>query len=457
MTSCCQKGPPLEAHAEKAAARIVKRLRDAGHEAYFAGGCVRDMVRGVEPEDIDIATSARPEQVSALFPKTFEVGAQFGVVIVHAPEADFEVATFRVEGAYVDGRHPESVAFTGAAEDVRRRDFTINGMLYDPLADEVHDWVGGRQDIASRTVRTIGNPEDRFTEDKVRLLRAVRFAARLGYSIEAETYAAMERMAPAIVQVSVERIRDELLRILTADGTGRGLRLMHDTGLLAPILPEIEALVGVAQPPQFHPEGDVFEHTCLMLDAARNPSPELAMGILLHDVGKPPTRTFDVRIRFNEHDAVGTEMAKAICRRLRFSNEQIERIAALVANHMRICTAPRMRLGKLKRLLAMDHLDEHLELHRLDCLTSHGKLDVYDFIRARKAEFTEEQLRPAPLLNGRDLMAMGYRPGPIFGEILSALEEEQLEGRLTDRASAEAWVRSRFPMGEGEVQDGGTE
>jgi len=436
----------MASHAKKAA-EIVKRLRDAGHEAYFAGGCVRDRVRGVEPNDIDIATSARPEEVSALFPKTFEVGAQFGVVIVHAAQADFEVATFRVEGAYVDGRHPESVAFSSAAEDVRRRDFTINGMLYDPLTDDVLDWVGGRKDIASRTIRTIGKPAERFAEDKLRLLRAVRFAARLGYSIEAETYAAIERMAPAVVQVSAERIRDEFARILTAGGAGRGLRLMHDTGLLKPILPEVEAMVGVAQPPQFHPEGDVFEHTCLMLDAVRNPSRELAIGILLHDVGKPPTRTFDERIRFNEHDVVGAEMAKAICRRLRFSNDQVEHVAALVANHMRICTAPSMRLGKLKRLLAMPRLDEHLELHRLDCLTSHGKLDVYEFILGKQAEFTQEELRPAALLNGRDLMTMGYRPGPRFGEILSALEEEQLEGRLTDRDAAEAWVRARFPMG----------
>ena len=430
---------PLSRDAE----RIVETLRAAGHEAYFAGGCVRDMVMGVPPHDYDIATSARPEEVVRLFPGSLTVGAQFGVVVVLAGSGDFEVATFRVDAASSDGRHPDSVRFCSAREDVARRDFTINGMLYDPTAHQVIDWVEGQEDVRRRVVRAIGNPEERFAEDKLRLLRAVRFAARLDYAVEEKTYAAMVHMAPHTGEVSAERVRDELVRILTGPNAGRAVRLMHDTGLLKPVLPEIEALVGVEQPPQFHPEGDVFEHTCVMLDATRNPSPELAMAVLLHDVGKPQTQTFAERIRFDDHDQAGAEMARDICRRLRFSNDQMEQIVLLVGSHMRFMAVQRMKLSTLKRLLGLNRFDEHLELHRLDCLASHGKLDNYEFLRQKLEEFSLEEIAPEPLVTGRDLIEMGYKPSPLFKRILDAVREEQLENRLTSREESIEWIRQR--------------
>ncbi len=441
--------PALRVEAE----RIVRRLREAGHEACFAGGCVRDMLRGETPADIDIATSARPEEIQRLFENTIAVGAQFGVVIVHTDAADYEVATFRTESAYSDGRHPDHVAFATAREDVLRRDFTINGMLYDPVADEILDWVGGEADLKGRTVRTIGDPDRRFDEDKLRLLRAVRFAARLEYAIEEETYAAMVRHAPELVAVSAERVRDELVRIFTGHHAGRALRLLHDTGLLKPVLPEIEAMVGVEQPPQFHPEGDVFEHTCQMFDHAENPSSELAMGILLHDVGKPGTQRFEERIRFDEHDRAGEELAGHICRRLRFSSGQIRHIVSLVGNHMRFSMAKRMKLSKLKALLALPRFEEHLELHRLDCVASHGKLDIYNFVLDKMEEFGEEEISPAPLVTGHDLRDLGYPEGPQIGRILAAVREEQLEGRVETREAALEWVRRRGSPEENDRSD----
>jgi len=431
---------------------IVRVLREHGHEAYFAGGCVRDMVMGVEPQDYDVSTSARPETVMELFPKTNAVGAQFGVVLVHMGGADYEVATFRADAEYADGRHPTAVEFCSAREDVGRRDFTINGMLFDPIEGKVLDWVGGREDIRRKVVRTIGEPESRFEEDKLRMLRGVRFACRLGFAIEQATYDAMRRKADELGVVSAERIRDELLRILTQPHAGRGLRLMHDVGFLRVILPEVEAMCGVEQPPEFHPEGDVFEHTCMMFDIVDGPSPELAMGILLHDVGKPGTQTFTDRIRFNEHDREGGVTARAVCRRLRFSNDQVEHISELVAQHMRFAAAKRMRLATLKRLLALPRFEEHLELHRLDCLASHRKLDIYDFLRRKLEEFSEEELRPEPLINGRDLLAMGYPQGPVFGRILSEVREQQLEGNLDTREAALEYVRERFPLEGGGCQ-----
>jgi len=431
---------------------IVRVLREHGHEAYFAGGCVRDMVMGVEPQDYDVSTSARPETVMELFPKTNAVGAQFGVVLVHMGGADYEVATFRADAEYADGRHPTAVEFCSAREDVGRRDFTINGMLFDPIEGKVLDWVGGREDIRRKVVRTIGEPESRFEEDKLRMLRGVRFACRLGFAIEQATYDAMRRKADELGVVSAERIRDELLRILTQPHAGRGLRLMHDVGFLRVILPEVEAMCGVEQPPEFHPEGDVFEHTCMMFDIVDGPSPELAMGILLHDVGKPGTQTFTDRIRFNEHDREGGVTARAVCRRLRFSNDQVEHISELVAQHMRFAAAKRMRLATLKRLLALPRFEEHLELHRLDCLASHRKLDIYDFLRRKLEEFSEEELRPEPLINGGDLLAMGYPQGPVFGRILSEVREQQLEGNLDTREAALEYVRERFPLEGGGCQ-----
>ncbi len=428
------------------AGEVVRRLRAAGHESYFAGGCVRDLVMGLAPHDYDVATSARPEQVLSLFAKAVAVGAAFGVVQVLMPAGPVEVATFRTESGYSDGRRPDRVVFASAREDVARRDFTINGMLFDPLSGEVLDWVGGREDIRRRTVRAIGDPRARFAEDRLRLLRAIRFAARFEYAIEEGTYAALCEAAPGVVEVSAERIRDELVRLLCAPHAGRGLRLLRDTGLLQPILPEVAALEGVEQPPQFHPEGDVFEHTGLMLDLARNPSPELAVAVLLHDVGKPQTQTFaEERIRFDEHDKAGEEIARDVARRLKFSGEQIEQIASLVGNHMRFAMVQRMKLSTLKRLLALPGFEDHLELHRLDCAASHGKMDHYEFLRRTLSEMSREEIEPPPLLTGRDLIELGYRPGPQFNVILSELREEQLDGRLADRAAALEYVRQRHP------------
>jgi len=426
------------------AMRILTRLRAAGHVAYFAGGCVRDMLLGVEPEDYDIATSATPEEVMKLFPQAISVGAKFGVVTVPEGGAHYEIATFRADGPPLNGRRPASVRFCDARGDVRRRDFTINGMLYDPITGEVLDWVGGQEDLKRRVVRTIGRPHERFLEDRLRMVRAVRFAARLEFAIEEKTYEAIRQLAPEVRAVSAERLRDELLRILTTRHAGRGLRLLHDTGLLRHILPEVEALVGVDQPPDFHPEGDVFEHTCRMLDLANEPSPELALGILLHDVGKPQTQRVMERIRFDDHDAVGAEMAREICARLRCSRAQSEQVVALVGQHMRLMHAREMKESTLRRLLALPRFEEHLELHRLDCLASHGKLDNWQFLIAARERFVHEKPVPSPLLTGHDLIALGLTPGPLFGKILRDVQEQQLERRLNSRQEALDYVRRQY-------------
>ncbi len=428
-----------------AAIRIVRRLRDAGHIAYFNGGCVRDMLRGVEPQDYDIATSATPEEIQRLFPKTVPVGAQFGVVIVVENGHNFEVATFRSDIGSEDGRRPAAVRYGTPEEDARRRDFTINGMFYDPLAGEVIDFVGGRADIQWRIVRTIGDPRARFAEDKLRLLRAVRFAANLEYLIEPATFAAIQEMAPQIHVVSAERIRDELIKIFTRPHAGRGLELLDATGLLKEVLPEVAAMKGVEQPPEFHPEGDVFQHTKLMLDALpAEPGVVLAFAVLLHDVGKPATfeRAPD-RIRFNEHDRVGAEMAERILRRLRFPNEQIEKIVLCVAEHMRFQFVKEMRPAKLKRILARETFPVELELHRLDCVASHRNLDNYEFLKQKAAELPPEVVKPAPLITGHDLLALGLKPGPLVGQILREVEEAQLEERLRSREEALAFARQR--------------
>ena len=373
------------------------------------------------------------------------------MVLVHTPAGNVEVATFRADSPTSDGRRPDRITFCSARDDVSRRDFTVNGILYDPVEEEILDWVGGRDDLAKKIVRTIGNPHERFEEDKLRLLRAVRFAAGLGFAVESDTYQAMCDMAAQVLDVSIERIRDELCAIVRGGHGGRGLRLLHDTGLLKTILPEVEAMSGVEQPPQFHPEGDVFEHTCMMLDAmVADPSIELAVAVLLHDVGKPQTQTFAERIRFDEHHTAGAEMSRDICRRLRFSNDQIEQIVLLVESHMRFAVVTRMKVSTLKRLLGLPRFDEHLELHRLDCITSHGKLDHYQFVLDKLAEFGEEEIKPEPLLTGADLIAMGYSPGPLFRQILSGVEEEQLEGRITTADAAKEWVKQHFPKDKAE-------
>jgi putative nucleotidyltransferase with HDIG domain len=455
---------------KQAAISIVKRLREAGHVSYFNGGCVRDMVRGVEPQDIDIATSATPEQVQALFARTVPVGAAFGVVLVLEDGHQFEVATFRSDEAYIDGRRPTGVRYGSPEEDARRRDFTINGLFFDPflsptggagvpacgptgggpgqpaLPGRIIDFVGGRADIERKLVRTIGEPRERFTEDKLRLLRCVRFAANLGYEIETATFDAVKEMAAQIHVVSAERIRDELVKILTRPNAGRGLELLDASGLLHEILPEIAAMKGVEQPPEFHPEGDVFVHTRLMLDTLpANPSVVLAFAVLLHDVGKPPTfvRAPD-RIRFNEHDRVGAEMAEIILRRLRFSNDEIEKIVLCVREHMRLQFVKEMRPAKLKRLLARETFPDELELHRIDCASSHRNLENYEFLKAKAAEMPPEVLKPAPLLTGHDLLALGLKPGPSVGQILHEVEELQLEERLKSREEALEFARSRM-------------
>ncbi len=445
------------------AASIVQTLRQRGFQAYLVGGCVRDLLLQHEPKDYDVATNATPQQVMTIFPETYAVGAQFGVVLVPAPDGDVagdvaaeptskshavEVATFRSDIGYSDGRHPDEVRFSrDPQEDVARRDFTINGMLLDPVSGEVLDFVGGRADLQAGIIRAIGDPGQRFSEDKLRMLRAVRFAARFEYTIEPATFAAMQKLAAQIEVVSRERVRDELTRMLTEDHARRAFLLLDASGLLKHVLPDISAMKGVEQPPEFHPEGDVFVHTLLLLDNLPSPCPlTLAWGALLHDVGKPATfRVAPDRIRFDGHVEVGVKMAEKICRDLRFSNDETEQILALVDNHMRFGHATRMKESTLKRFLRMPAFDEHLALHRADCLASHRNLATYEFIEQKRAEISVEKMRPVPLVTGDDLIAAGYLPGPRFREILTAVEDAQLEGRLPSREAALEFVRREFP------------
>jgi poly(A) polymerase len=432
------------------AEHVCRVLRDRGHQAYLAGGCVRDTLLGREPIDYDVATDATPDRVQELFAESLAVGAQFGVVIVMDGSTQVEVATFRSDVGYSDGRHPDRVEFASSPqEDVKRRDFTINGLLLDPFTNEVLDYVGGRKDLEAGIIRAIGNPEDRFREDKLRMIRAVRFAARFHYAIEAATFRAITTLAPDIFQVSAERIRDELTKILTEGAARRGFELLDDTRLLPELLPEIARMKGVEQPPQFHPEGDVWIHTLMMLEQLpANCSPTLAWGVLLHDVGKPPTFTPpdgpNGRIRFDRHVEVGTKMAEDICRRLRFSGDDTEQISALVANHLKFKDVHQMKLSTLKRFVRLPRFEEHLELHRLDCLSSHRNLDAYEFVRKFIAETPPEQVRPPRLLTGEDLKILGYRPGPQFKEILEAVEEAQLNGRINNKDEALKLIRTDF-------------
>ena len=432
------------------AVQIVKTLRDAGHEAYFVGGCVRDELRGVEPKDYDVATSARPEAIQQLFPRTVPVGAAFGVILVVVEDFRFEVATFRSDDSYTDGRRPDQVTFTDARHDAERRDFTINGLFLDPIGNHVLDFVGGQEDIQRKIVRTIGEPEHRFTEDKLRMLRCVRFASTLGYEIDAKTFAAAKRMASQINQVSAERVRDELVKMFTGPNAGRGLQLLDESGLLHEILPEVEAMKGVEQPPQFHPEGDVFVHTKLMMDELREPSTVLAFSCLLHDVGKPPTFTISQekdgseRIRFNEHDQIGAQMADAILKRLRFPNDEREAILACIDNHMTFKDVTKMRRSTLRRLLARPTFAEELELHRIDCQSSHRDLENYAFLKTKQSEFAAIPPKPPPLITGHDLIALGMEPGPALGAMLREVEEQQLEDKLRSREDALEYVRGRL-------------
>ena len=424
--------------------QICQTLRSKGFQAFLVGGCVRDIILGREPADYDVTTDALPGQVEEIFPGSLTVGAKFGVVIVPqetpgAADADrlqVEVATFRSDVGYSDGRHPDRVDYTSSPkDDVKRRDFTINALLLDPETNEILDFVGGREDLKAGIIRAIGNPEARFREDKLRMVRAVRFAARFEYTIEPSTLRAIQHLAPEIGQISKERLRDELTKILTEGAARRGFELLDQTGLLVYLLPEIAKMKGVEQPPQFHPEGDVWIHTLIMIGGLpADSSPTLAWGVLLHDVGKPPTFTPpagpDGRIRFDRHVEVGVKMAGEICRRFRFSNEDTEQILALVANHMKFKDVPRMKPATLKRFVRMEKFAEHLELHRLDSLSSHGKLDSYDLVDRFIAETPPEQVRPTRLLTGDDLIALGLKPGPRFKAILYNVEEAQLDGTI---------------------------
>ncbi len=431
--------------AEQLANRIIATLRTRGHQAWLVGGCVRDLLLGIAPKDYDVATGAPPERLVEIFPRADRVGAHFGVVLVREGAACVEVATFRSDHAYIDGRRPESVHFEhDPRQDVLRRDFTINALLYDPETREVLDYVGGREDLARGVVRAIGDPEVRFREDHLRLLRAVRFAARLNFTIEPATFEAIRRLHRLILRVSAERIRDELCRILTEGGARRGFELLDETGLLEDLLPEVAAMKGVAQPPEFHPEGDVWTHTLLLLEKLRHPSVTLAWGALLHDVGKPPTFRVAGRIRFDGHVEEGVRIARDILTRLRFSNDQIEQILALVAHHMRFKDVRNMRASTLIRFLRMPRFAEHLELHRVDSLSSNGRLDAYDYVKARLEELPAEKLKPPPLVTGRDLIAAGYEPGPAFGSVLASLEDAQLEGRVRTKEEALEFVREHY-------------
>ena len=449
------------------AEEIIRTLRGRGLQAYLAGGCVRDLLLNREPADYDVATDATPRQLIQIFPETYAVGEQFGVVLVPYAENDgatsgsssseqtpthrrnaIEVATFRSDIGYSDGRHPDEVRFTKDPRlDVERRDFTINGMMLDPATNEILDFVGGRADLSAGIIRAIGDPERRFGEDKLRMLRAVRFAARFDYQIEAATLAAIRKLANKIHQVSAERVREELTKMLTEGHARRAFQLLDTTELLQQVLPEIAATKGVEQPPQYHPEGDVFVHTLLLLDKLpAGASKTLAWGALLHDVGKPPTfRVAPDRIRFDGHVDVGVKMAAEILGRLRFSNDDTDQILALVDHHMRFGQVQQMNQSTLKKFLRLPAFDEHLELHRMDSLSSHGQLGAYEYARQQLQSMPAEAIRPTPLITGRDLIEAGYEPGPRFKEILGAVEDAQLEGRLTSPDGAMEYVRREFP------------
>jgi tRNA nucleotidyltransferase/poly(A) polymerase len=450
LLACCALAHNRKVTARELANSICNTLIREGHQAFLVGGCARDLLLGREPADFDISTDATPERVISLFPDSVAVGAQFGVIIVPRDGHRVEVATFRSDIGSADGRHPERVVFTSSPEqDVQRRDFTINGLLMRHDSGEMLDFVGGESDLRAGVIRAIGEPARRFAEDKLRMLRAVRFAARFGFQIEPETFAAIRLHAHEIGQVSAERIREELTKLLTEGAARRGMELLDEIGLLQQVLPEVAALQGVEQPPQYHPEGDVWRHTLLMLEGLpAGSSATLAWGVLLHDVGKPPTfrpvsETGD-RIRFNGHVDVGVRMTEVICGRLRFSNQDRDQILALIANHMRFKDVSRMRASTLKRFIRLPRFDEHLALHRLDCLSSHRHLDAYDFVRRTLAETPAEEIRPVRLLTGNDLQSLGYHPGPLFSKILRSLEDAQLEGLVRSREEAMAFVAQHY-------------
>ena len=429
--------------AREAALEIARRLKAAGHEALLAGGCVRDKLLGREPKDFDIATSARPAEVLALFPKSNEVGAHFGVVIAKHRGHHIEIATFRTDGCYKDGRRPESVAFSTPEEDAQRRDFTVNGLFERPDTGEIIDHVGGVADLRAKRLRAIGDPVARFQEDALRLLRAIRFSTVLGFEIEPETMAAITACAGLLERISPERVRDEFAKILTAPRRREGVELLVETGLMTHIVPEFLATIGCEQPPEWHPEGDVYTHTCIMLDMLAEDAPlDLCLAVLLHDIAKPPCQSFDDRIRFNGHDAMGAEMAGTILHRLRFPNGVIAAVVPMVARHMQFMNVQQMRTAKLKRFMAEPTFLREMELHRVDCGSSNGFTDNYEFLQTKEVEFAAEPLIPLPLVTGRDLIQLGLQPGPRFKELLDAVQTEQLEGRILDREPALDYLKS---------------
>lgn len=426
------------------AREIVAQLQRAGHVAYFAGGCVRDQLLGQEAADFDIATSAHPDEVQRLFSRVTDLtGKSFGVVRVLVGENLYEVATFRKDGVYTDGRHPESVSFASEQEDAQRRDFTVNGLFYDPIAGRLIDYVGGETDLKARTIRAIGEPADRFREDQLRLLRAVRFATRLLFTIEPKTWQAICDGAASIRTISTERIRDELNKIFTGPKPEVGLDLLDRSGLLREVLPDLAALHGVEQPPQFHPEGDVYEHVRLMLTKIREPNLDLALGVLFHDVGKKPTSKTDEngRIRFNEHESVGARMAEEIMTGLRYDNKTIHVVRELVQYHMQFKDVPQMRPSTLKRMMARPTFPLELELHRIDCDSSHGDLKHYDFLKRQLETMKPDEINPPALINGHDVIAMGVPPGRHLGRILEALRVAQLDGTVENRSQALALAK----------------
>ena len=442
--------PAASAGLETDARAVAERLRTAGFIAFWAGGCVRDHLLSRPAKDIDVATDARPEQVQSLFKVTHAVGRSFGVVLVQQGDHTFEVATFRRDARYVDGRHPESVEFTSAEEDARRRDFTINGLFLDPLTGEIHDYVQGQDDLKQRVIRAIGDPAARFAEDHLRLLRAVRFSATLGFTLDPGTRQAMQNLAGELRRISAERIQQELTRTLTeARHPGQALALLAATGLCAVVLPEVAALQGVEQPPEYHPEGDVFQHTVLMLDHLQRPTPELAWSVLLHDLGKPSTQRRVLqpdgreRIRFDGHAEAGALLAEQVLHRLRCSNALTAHVVTCVRQHMRFMDVTRMRKATLRRMVMAPTFATELELHRVDCLGSHGQLDNYEFVRRYAESLQHEPIKPEPLLRGGDIMATGVAPGPEVKLLLQEGYDLQLEGRLSSREAALAWLKQR--------------
>lgn len=424
---------------------LANILTAAGHTAYFAGGCVRDKLLGLEPKDFDIATSASPQEVLKLFPKANEVGAHFGVVIVKHEGECIEIATFRTDGSYKDARRPESVTFSTPDEDAHRRDFTINGLFENPFTGEIIDFVGGLDDLKQKVIRAIGNPGERFREDALRLLRAVRFSTTLGFPIEPVTFAALRENAGLLDKISPERIRDEFSKIITSPNRRRGLEMLVETGLISHFMPEVLPLIGCEQPPQWHPEGDVYVHTCIMLDMLGSDAPlTLCLATLLHDIAKPPTQTFDPdgRIRFNGHDALGAEMAETILTRLRYPNTVIRDVVHMVSRHMQFMNVKQMRKAKLKRFMSEPTFEQEMELHRVDCASSNGFTDNYEFLNEKSEEFASEPLIPPPLVTGKDLIEKGLKPGPRFKEILEEIQTEQLENRLNTREEAMAYLET---------------